>query len=63
MTAVSVSGNQARRQQVRASLQPINGIDYVELVSFSERAPGDAGAYLLVYLLKSDGVTSIAPEQ
>jgi hypothetical protein len=53
-----VSGSEARRQQVRASQQPINGIDYLELLPLPARAPNDAGEYLLVYMLKPDGVSA-----
>jgi hypothetical protein len=56
------SASEGRRQQLRRSLQTINGIDYVELLSFDVLAPGDTGAYLLVYMLKPDGVTAITPE-
>ncbi|HVK66956.1 MAG TPA: putative baseplate assembly protein [Polyangium sp.] len=62
MASSYTSGSEARRQQVRVSHQPLNGIDYVELLPFAESAPGDTGAYLLVYMLKSNGVASFRPD-
>jgi hypothetical protein len=48
MGSSSASASDARRQQVRESLQPLNGIDYLELLPVSAPAAGDQGAYLLV---------------
>ncbi len=62
MGASYAAGNETRRQQVAKSKQPLNGIDYVEILPPSARAAGDNGAYLLVYMLKSDGVESFLPE-
>ncbi|MFP2930347.1 hypothetical protein ACLESO_35155 [Pyxidicoccus sp. 3LG] len=53
------SASETRRNQVRASLQPLNGIDFLELLP--SVAADDAGAYLLVYMLKPDGLTSMEP--
>src|SRR5689334_9186979 len=56
------SGSQARRQLVSESQQLLNGIDYLELLPLSTLAQGDTGAYLLVYMLKKDGVDAFRPE-
>lgn len=59
MATSFASGSEVRRGQVRASQQPINGIDFLELLPL---APGmDAGAYLLVYMLKANGLAAMEP--
>ncbi|NOK34655.1 putative baseplate assembly protein [Corallococcus exercitus] len=52
-------GSEIRRKQVRASQQPLNGIDFLELLPGTTAA--DPGAYLLVYMLKPDGLSAMEP--
>jgi hypothetical protein len=53
-------GSENRRNQVRNSVQPINGIDFLELLPWADA--GDPSAYLLVYLLKDHGVSFIGTD-